>query len=678
MSRAMTCALVLALVACSSSDKDELHAVPGTAAAFDLAADLTTPAGFYRLPFPSDLRLSSDGKPIVTGFLGGDNALAAKLFPAAQERPGWPATPVAYFQFDGPVAHVAADAVYSTDKSSPLLLVAVDGPDRGKLYPAIALDLPADAYTPPNTLAVAAFPGVVLPAGRRYALVVRRAFGDAQGRPLGVPIGFVELVAGQVLLDTRGAAAVALYQPLWDTLDTLGIARAEVAAATVITVGDVVKDTRDLSEAVVAGYDVTIDGLALDPDDGATHPRFCELHGTVKLPQFQKGKPPFNEDGYFVRDGAGKLVVQRSETAPIVITIPKQPMPAAGYPLMLYIHGSGGVAAQLIDRGKIDTPGGTERKGEGPAHVIAEHGFAAAGMAMPLNPERVPGGGPYDYINVSNLGAFASTFRQGVFEQRLLIEALKKLTVDPALLAGCTGPALPNGAKAYRFDLQPLVGLGQSMGAQYLNLLAAVEPAIGALAPTGSGGLWSKFMVLSPILGGVIHVASSVFKTPEEKLTPLHPVLSLLQLGWEPGDAISSLPRLARRPFDGHPTRAIYEPMAPNDEFFPEPIYQAMAVSFGNQEAGDVVWPGLQTAMKVAGLDGVAAYPVSANRKSDAGQAYTGVAVQYKGDGIADPHTIFSQLDEVKYQYGCFFETFRKGKAIVAKPQPLGTPCPSP
>jgi hypothetical protein len=53
------------------------------------------------------------------------------------------------------------------------------------------------------------------------------------------------------------------------------------------------------------------------------------------------------------------------------------------------------------------------------------------------------------------------------------------------------------------------------------------------------------------------------------------------------------------------------------------------------------------------------------------------VVVQYEGDGIYDPHGIYAQLDEVKYQYGCFFETFlARGVATVPAPAPLGTACP--
>jgi hypothetical protein len=44
--------------------------------------------------------------------------------------------------------------------------------------------------------------------------------------------------------------------------------------------------------------------------------------------------------------------------------------------------------------------------------------------------------------------------------------------------------------------------------------------------------------------------------------------------------------------------------------------------------------------------------------------------------GILDGHHIFAQRDEVKYQYGCFFESFfATGRAVVSAPAVLGTPC---
>src|SRR5207302_770818 len=117
---------------------------------------------------------------------------------------------------------------------------------------------------------------------RTYAFVVLRALGDGAGAQLGVDATMRDLAAGKA-----PAALQALYDPLYQTLDTIKIARADVAAATVFTTADVVEDLFDISTALLAKYSVTIDGLHVDPDDGAQHPRFCELVGTVTMPQFQ-------------------------------------------------------------------------------------------------------------------------------------------------------------------------------------------------------------------------------------------------------------------------------------------------------------------------------------------------------------------------------------------------------
>jgi hypothetical protein len=107
-------------------------------------------------------------------------------------------------------------------------------------------------------------------------------------------------------------------------------------------------------------------------------------------------------------------------------------------------------------------------------------------------------------------------------------------------------------------------------------------------------------------------------------------------------------------------------------------VQNAAALAYGNQEAGDIVWPTMQETLTLGGLNGLGAYPLSQNRTSRAGVPYTGVVVQYEGDGIYDPHALYSQLDSVKYQYGCFLDSFMKtGVATVPAPAPLGTPCPT-
>jgi hypothetical protein len=122
----------------------------------------------------------------------------------------------------------------------------------------------------------------------------------------------------------------------------------------------------------------------------------------------------------------------------------------------------------------------------------------------------------------------------------------------------------------------------------------------------------------------------------------------------------------------------VYEPVGQGDSYFPEATYDAMALAYGHEETGAVVWPSMQGALGLEGRGGILPYSVSNNLTSESGTAYTGTVVEYAGDGVYDPHAIYSQLDAVKYQYGCFFSTFlQTGTAVVPAPAALGTPCPT-
>jgi hypothetical protein len=671
----------------------------GTLAIFELGADLTSPEQFYDVPYPSDLRLTEKGTPDLTGlpfptFLPTIPALEK----AAMEHPGFPVVPVAYFRFSAPLPTLDAKTVIPADKTSPILLIDVDptSSERGSLTPVVATTPPSDEWVPENLLAAAARPGFVLHPKRKYAFVVMKALGDEGGEPLASSAALDAMRAGKAPKGDKGAAALALYEPLWETLETAGIDAAGVAAATVFTTGDVVEETAKLAKTLAAKYTVTIQDLKVDPDDGASHPRYCELVGKVTYPQFQEGTPPFDTEGLFDFSDGGLPKKQRDEDAPIVITIPNGQMPAAGFPLVVYFHGSGGMPSAIVDRGQwvpesdpTKCPEGTlesyegvigcNKKGEGPGHVLAPFGLAMAASAMPVNPERLPGADEIAYLNLNNLAAMRDTFRQGVIEQHLFLDALEKLTIDPATVAACAGVSLPPGATSYKFDVTRLMAQGQSMGGMYTNLIGATEPRIKAALPTGAGGYWSHFILITPLIPGVAGKVGLALLGTSKPLTFMHPGLHLFETAAEAVDPMVSMPRLARRPLPGHPVRPIYEPVGLGDSYFPTETYDAMALAYGHRQAGEVVWPTMQEAMKLAGKDGILSYPVAGDVSSEGGEAYTGVVVQYEGDGVYDPHALYTQLDAVKYQYGCFFSTFlASGKAVVPAPAPLGTPCPTP
>ncbi len=649
----MRAAIVLGFLlgACAGDAAPQSHTI-----AFDLDSTLATSETYWNLPSPSDLRLAADGTVDFTGFPNTyAKAVVTDLLTGAKRRAGYPVMPIAYLKFtDGAPEHALAEIA----PDATIIDIDASSPELGTTYPVVAQTLAEDAYTGKGLVALAPFPGIVLRASTRYAFVVTKAFAPGTE----VPQQFAELVAGT----SSHAAAAALYAPLWSALG--GIAKQDVLVATVFTTSDQVSVLQARSEVVRAAHHVTLEDLHVDPIDGAAHAGYCELLATVEMPQFQTGTAPFDRDGIFEYDASGAPIQQGALRVPVTLTIPNGPMPANGWPLWQFFHGSGGASFDLVDDGPSATADGPPLVGEGPGAVVARRGIAAVAAALPLNPERLVNASEYAYLNFNNLSAFPFTFQQGVLEQRLLLDALVDLQIPAATLAACTGVQ----PTTHHFDASKLVAGGHSMGGMYTNMIAAVEPRFGAITPFGAGGFWNLMILETAILPGARDLLSAVLGIDPTTVTFVHPTLGLIEHGWEIADPINSMARLVRRPLPGTRPRNIYEPIGMDDKFFPNDDFDAVALAYGNREAGDIVWPGTQASLAVDHLDGVMAYPVVANRPPS-----TAVVVQYHDDGILDAHYIHRQLDAVKYQYGCFLQTFlRDGTAIVAAPAALSTACP--
>lgn len=632
---------------------------------FDLAANTDEPEHFYDLPYPLDTRLDADGHPRLDGFPNPKNIVIIDgLVKNAEESRGFPVIPVVWMQFTGPLATRAVDDVIAADDASPIRLLDVDpdSPEHGRKFPVVAETLAPDPYSPENVLSIAPRPGFVLRPNTSYAVVVGASAGTDTGDDLSKNAVLDRLARRSPKGDAE-TAADAVLAPLWETL----VSTEDVVAATVFTTGDAVSDQLALSDAVVQKYDVTLSNLSAFPDPEVVG--VCILQATVEYPEFQTGDPPFDTGGRFEMGSDGAPVEQRKEVAPVKLVLPDGEMPANGYPLVLNIHGSGGFSIAMVrpvnDQGAPGVP-------IGPAFPYAARGFAMAGSAMPLNPERLPGAKETAYLNANNLAALRDTFRQGQFELRLFLEALLELEIPTSTLGSCTGPTLPAGATTFRFDPANVFVTGQSMGGMYTNMISAIEPKLRAVIPTGAGGHWTHFILHTPLqnFGGLLKLLLNT----ESTLTFLHPVLGMGAAALEAADPIAYIPRISQRPLPGHPVRPIYEPVGIQDSYFSTETYDAIAIAFGHKQAGTEVWPSMQEALGLAGLDGFVDFPIANDIQSEDGTPYTGVVLQFEPKGLPgeetpDGHAIYSHRDDVKYQYGCFLQSFLEtGTARVPAP----------
>ncbi|MGE0399558.1 MAG: hypothetical protein AB7T06_22780 [Kofleriaceae bacterium] len=624
---------------------------PSKTAYFDLDGELAGKESYWNLPFPSDQRLRADKSPDLDGFPNPRNVpILTALVSVANERRGWPTMPVAFVRFTAPVPPRAiTDVIPADDEAVTLIDIDPASPELGTRYPIVAQTLAEDPYVATDVVALAPRPGIVLRANTRYAYVIRSAFAP----------GFSPAPAFAALDD----------EPLWSALDGAGIAKDDAIVAAVFTTGDEVARLRARSEAVRMAEHPVIENLMLvGPSSGTGYEGFCALTGTIVMPQYQKGTAPFDTDGRFVLDANDAPIKQGEVGIPISITIPKGTMPDAGWPLYQWIHGSGGDSLQLIDRGRVATAGGTPELGKGPGYVVAQYGIAGVSSAMPVNPQRVFGANDYAYLNINNLSAFPYTFQQGAIEQRLLLDAMASLQIPQATLGAC-GATATGGV--HRFDETKVAAGGQSMGGMYTNMTAAIEPRWTALVPTGAGGFWNFMILETELVPGARQILGTALGIDDEKMVFAHPALAMLGLAWESAEPIAYMNRINARRLPSIGPRDIYQAIPKGDENFTTSVYDAAVLASHNQQAGTVVWPELQPALALEGLDGLATYPVKGNL-----DGATRVAVQFEGDGIVDPHYIFQQLDEVKHQYACFlFTHVRDGVATVPAPGALTDPC---
>ncbi|MFT3693484.1 MAG: hypothetical protein QM831_10120 [Kofleriaceae bacterium] len=560
---------LLAVAACSDSPNDS-----GNTIAFDPNADLTSPDHYWDYPYPSDTRLAADGTVDFTGFPNTRSLpIVNDLLTGAKRRAGFPTMPIAYFRFIGTVPQKQLGTI---DPNAIIVDIDDASPEKGTKYPTVAQSLADDMYTGHGLVAVAPYPGLVLRAHTKYSVVLTHAFAPQTTSP-------------------------AAWTKVVDGID-------DQLVSTEFTTGDEGAVLQQRSDAIKSQYHVTIDGLHAT----GTHADFCELVGTVTMPQFQLGTQPFDTQGNFALDGNGVPMKQGDMTIPVTIVIPNGTMPAGGWPLWQFFHGSGGASTDLVDDGPTLVAGGTPTPGEGPGAVVARRGIASVSSAMPLNPERMPTATEFEYLNFSNLSSFPYTFQQGVFEQRMLLDAVQDLQIPAATVASCANVA----QTAHFFDKTKLVAGGHSMGGMYTNMVASVEPRYGALTPFGAGGFWNLMILETAVVPGGRGFLATILSVDAESFTFVHPTLGLLAQGWEIADPLTSMARINRRPLPGMAKRFIYEPVGENDEYFPNDIYDAAALAYGNKQAGDQVWPTMQTSLAVDHLDGMVNYPESPDRRT--------------------------------------------------------------
>lgn len=623
----------------------------------------TPDTDFFAQPFPSDLRLRPGTAGAPAGYdltrlprpLGQPGKYVESL---DGQILGAGTGAAVYFRLAGALDQTSLPgrAAQTLDKDAPVQIVDITpgSPTFGQRAPVLlAFHTEGNKFIGPNWLTVQPVAGIPLREKTTYAAILTRrlrAVDDsvmpAVSRPLQPDLDLQALLAAEVPAGAAMQAAWQAYAPLRAFLDRGdGVTRDDVASATVFTTQDATSGMLALRAAVYEQPVPTAQNLAfLKSHDG-----LCDIYtGTFDSPNFQEGDPPYWEDGGAIRFGAGgKATPVRTEHLRFGLSVPSAPMPPAGWPVILYAHGTGGdyltfMREQLdLRAGFVEVPGQKD-----PVR------FAMLGIDQVLHGPRDPTGNNPEltFFNLRNLLAARDNVRQGAADDFQLLRLVETMQVASA----------PQTGQPIKFDPSKIYFVGHSQGGLTGPLFLAAEPKVKAGVLSGAGAVLILSLLNKKEPNDIAALVESLLMEPAGTD---HPLLNLLQMYFEPADPNNYGPQLFRAPPPGMPPKSIFQTLGLVDNFTPVPNIAAFALSLGVQPMAPRLYdlPGLELT-DLTWTDG----PVQSNV---AGGKATGVLREYAQAPNDDGHFVIFDLWAARHDWTRFLATHETTGVAVMAPQ---------
>jgi hypothetical protein len=465
--------------------------------------------GFYRMPWPSDARLTDRGTPDLRDFPQRRGLLDATLSEVERAVRGFATMPVAYFALTSPVgAESLPQGVEAMSPDSPIQLLDVSEAGCGERVPLeVEVAERRDALRDANLLQVATAPGWVLVPGRPHAVVVLGTFGSPEGRRTPRPDAFDRALSA----DPAGDALARSLAPLARCLPDAGVALEDVAVATVFTPQDPVEDVRRIFDFVVdPGFETRPVRRWRVSEAWSRRRLALRTHeGVVDMPVFQEGASPYVTDGgAFVFDAAGAPVVQRWEEVDIAVAYDTRPMPEPR-PVLVFMDGTGwepwshlhsNWVGEAIDRGYVVM-----------SFMPQFHG-GRAGFSD--NTEIAS-------FNIPNPPAGRTNFQQQAIETSYFLRLIRDR------IAGL--PGLPP------LDVDNPVYGGQSQGAVCGSMVAALDPRFRGFVFNGLSAFLTETILHRMDVFDFRGVVATLYGF-SGSLDRFHPLLSIVQTGAESTD----------------------------------------------------------------------------------------------------------------------------------------------
>jgi predicted esterase len=571
---------------------------------------------FYRLPFPNDIRMKN-GRVDVSGhphpgprILPFD--LVARTMDAIQtDSTGFGANETIYLR----LSKAFNAGLFPGDCGAQFLDITPTSPTYTH---AVAFHCAATTassrYLCGPAMWVRPDLGSPLRPGTTYAVVLRKTITDTTGAVFGPDDDFTAMLAATLPADADLALAYPAYQPLRDYIATGAIAATDLASAAVFTVDKYEDPLAAIDKAVATAPTPKIEnwvrcgdpGVVSPCDDnktGTAHVRGClgvdsttasfdTYQGTIALPLFQQGTPPYlaPSDGGNIQYAADGSAVINADTANkneawrkvcFALTVPKGTAPATGWPLVVYAHGTGGSYHSFIDLGLADD----FAQGTAPVFANADGGASAAAVPMAVLGYDGVLHGTRNNGSTTSVGELVYNFLNPPAARDNALQAAADLLAIPTALPGLVAqPVL--AAKGIALDATKLALYGHSQGGNGASLVAARQSKYGAIIMSGTGGTLAYTLIGKTQPVNIPAVLPYLLGEPGAMTVDQnHPVINLMQMYFERSDSVNFGRRLFQEPLPTMTAHHILHVYGTSDSYSVVPTQQAYALASAFQVA---------------------------------------------------------------------------------------------
>lgn len=493
-----------------------------------IAMDPTEAGGFFTAPWPSDTRLHPDGSIDLTGFPGRSTIPVADLVLGRGEATtfGFGTNSGVFFQgtaaLDRTTLPVWAEG--SIGRRSNAMLIDLDHPGAPPVPVLAETKSAGTALRPANLVTLLPYPGHPLASSTRYAALLFDGIRDSGGNRLAsapiideldspAPGGVDPATWAQLQADRDDVIDAVRSRTLWHP--------SELVAFTAFTTQDTTSEMAAIADAVAALPTPTV--LSRTPFPSSCTPgTTAHTTGRLALPIWQEGTRPYVDAGGGIVVGGGGLAVQQgvemgSSGSGVLLdmAVPCGPAPAGGWPILLWMNGTGGTArATPINQLGPNIP------------------YAVLSIAPLYSGDRLVPGVPapfntsdFQFYNWSNPLAG----RTNLLQQAGDILYLERLAQNLALAPTEAGGGVDH------FDSATVVMAGHSQGSQSLPLTLAYDPTVsGAFMSAGGAGLYHSVLHRADVRALVDGILGT---GPSGELDMFHPYPQVLQTFAEVGDA---------------------------------------------------------------------------------------------------------------------------------------------